>query len=343
MRTLLKIAVMGVAILLNTCNTTEPQYDVIAPGRRDYSWKVDTLAGLNSPRFRMWGSSPTDIWATTSSNWEVSISHFDGRVWSSFGVPGIVQPNAIYGFSSNNIFLGDENGKIWRYCGNNWILFAEIEKDEHTNIVFSNIWGENINSLYATGAYPEENGGYNMSVIAHLDNGNWEMLNTNKLYGIVTCLYKNFSDNKIYLQVIGGHNFTDSTKIYEYVNGDFQKLYGNIWTQGLQSDISLIKGEVYFILGNEIAKRKNNQFITFLQVNNPNFYQRIWGRNSKDIFLLMTDGLAHYNGNDIEYLFYFNVTPRTQIYGAALFENDAFFVVDEAQTGLSLVYHGILQ
>jgi hypothetical protein len=39
---------------------------------------------------------------------------------------------------------------------------------------------------------------------------------------------------------------------------------------------------------------------------------------------------------------YFNITPRTQIYGAALFDKEAFFLVDEAQTGLSLVYHGIL-
>jgi hypothetical protein len=56
----------------------------------------------------------------------------------------------------------------------------------------------------------------------------------------------------------------------------------------------------------------------------------------------MTDGLAHYNGSDIEYLFYFNFTPRTQVFGAALFDKDAFFLVYEAQTGLSLVYHGIL-
>ena len=56
----------------------------------------------------------------------------------------------------------------------------------------------------------------------------------------------------------------------------------------------------------------------------------------------MTDGLAHYNGSDVVYLFYFNRTPRTQIYGAALFESDAFFLVYEANTGLSLVYHGKL-
>jgi hypothetical protein len=293
----------------------------------------------------MWGSSPSDVWATTSSNWDVSISHFNGMQWYSYGVAGIIQPNAIYGFSSTDIFLGDENGKIWKYDGNHWNLFAELIKEGHSNIVFSNIWGENINSLYATGAYPEENGGYNMSVIAHFYNGNWNMLNTNELYGIVTRMYKNFPDNKIYLQVIGGRNLTDSTHIYEYVNSEYQKLYGNIWTKGLQADISLINSEVYFIIGNEIAKRKNNQFQTMLIVDNPNFYQRIWGRNSRDIFLLMIDGLAHFNGSDIEYLFHFTfgqATPWTQIFGAALFENEVFFLVYEPPTGLSLVYHGIL-
>jgi len=68
----------GLNLLLNlSCNTTEPN-DELNPGRRDYTWTVDTLAGLNNPRYRMWGSSPTDIWATTGSNWNVSISHFDG-------------------------------------------------------------------------------------------------------------------------------------------------------------------------------------------------------------------------------------------------------------------------
>ncbi len=219
------LAVISLTLLsLSTCDENPVNGDNVKPGRRDYTWTVDTLDGLNSPRFRMWGSSPSDVWATTSSNWNVSISHFNGSRWTSNGVPGIIQPNAIYGFSITDIFLGDENGKIWKYDGNNWNLFAELVKEGHSNIVFSNIWGENINSLYATGAYPEENGGYNMSVIAHFNNGNWNMLNTNELYGIVTRMYKNFPDNKIYLQVIGGHNFTDSTKIYEYVNGDYQKL-----------------------------------------------------------------------------------------------------------------------
>ncbi|MBK7227900.1 MAG: hypothetical protein IPH97_03270 [Ignavibacteriales bacterium] len=65
----------------------------------------------------------------------------------------------------------------------------------------------------------------------------------------------------------------------------------------------MINNEVIFVLGNQIARSVNNKFQTFLNVTNSNFYQRIWGRNTKDIFLLMTDGLAHYNGTDVEYLF----------------------------------------
>lgn len=335
----------GLIIILISlrCDTTEPPGEELKPGRRDYTWSVDTLAGSNSPRFRMWGSSPTDIWATTTSNWDVSISHFNGSTWTSYGVPGIIMPCAIYGFSNTSILIGESaHGKVWQYSGNGWILSAQLLKDGHKNIWIENIWGQSINNFYAVGAYPDEQGYANNSVIAHYDNGDWKILNTETLYGVVENLFKNSSDNKIYLQVYSD----DSTKIYEYVSEDFQKLYGNIWTKGLQSDISLINGEVYFILGNEIAKRKNNQFKTFLQVNNSNFYQRIWGRNAKDIFLLMTDGLAHFNGYDIEYLFHFTFgqsTPWTQIYGAALFEKEVFFLVYEPPTGLSLVYHGILK
>jgi hypothetical protein len=293
----------------------------------------------------MWGSSPTDIWTTTTSNWDVSISHFNGSRWTSYGVPGIIQPNAIFGFSSTNIFLGDENGKIWRFVGNNWGLFAELRKEEIDYFLFENIWGKSPDDFYAVGSGPDDDGYFNSSIIAHYTNNMWTILNTDSLKGDVVHLYKNEPDNKIYFRLtkIGGIVHIDSTIIYEYTQGNYKRIYSSLEVKGLQSDISLISNEVYFILGNEIAKRRNNQFQSFLQVNNPNFYKRIWGRNSKDIFLLMTDGLAHYNGNDIEYLFYFNITPRTQIYGAALFENDAFFLVYEAQTGLSLVYHGILK
>ena len=328
-------------IFLNSCDSTEP-VDDLKPGRRDYTWTVDTLTGLNNPRFRMWGSSPTDIWATTSSSWENSISRFNGTHWQSFGIADLTNANAIWGYSGSKIFFGADRGRIWKFDGTTWNIFAELTKEGHSDIVFNDIWGLSENDFFVFGAYPDQYG-FNNSVIAHYLNSNWKMLNTTGLYGIVTDLYKNVADNKIYLIVNGGTNFTDSTKVYELIQGGYQFLYGNVWTKGVQADISLINNEVIFVLGNQIARRINNQFQTILNVSNSNFYQRIWGRNTKDIFLLMTDGLAHYNGTDMEYLFYFNRTPSTQIYGAALFEKDVFFLVDEAPSGLSLVYRGRLE
>ncbi|NCS90719.1 MAG: hypothetical protein GW789_18565 [Ignavibacteria bacterium] len=141
---------------------------------------------------------------------------------------------------------------------------------------------------------------------------------------------------------MGNGEYPDSTLIFEYYLGKYSKLYSNVWSKGLQADISLINNDVYFVLGSEITKRINNRFQTILNVENPNFYQSIWGRNSKDIFLLMTDGLTHYNGIDMEYLFHFDKS-RTQIYGAALFDKEVFFIVYEAQTNLNLIYHGVLK
>ena len=315
-----------------SCDTTEPT-DNLKPGRRDYTWTVDTLPGLNNPRFRMWGSSPTDIWATTSSSWENSISHFNGSRWVSYGVTGLINPNAIYGFSGANVLIGAENGKIWKYNGNSWELLATLSKPNLNYFNFENIWGKSLDEYFAVGSGADEQGAYNKSVIAYYSNNSWEMLNTDAIVGDVVHLYKNQIDHKTYLRLtkIGGAVHIDSTIIYDLLNGTYKKIYSSAETKGLAADISLINNEVIFIMGNQIAKRVNNQFQTILNVNNSNFYQRIWGRNTKDIFLLMTDGLAHFNGNDVEYLFYFNQTPRTQIYGSALFEKDVFFLVDEAQ------------
>ena len=55
----------------------------------------------------------------------------------------------------------------------------------------------------------------------------------------------------------------------------------------------------------------------------------------------MNDGLAHYNGTDIEYLFQFD-KPYTAIFRAQLFENDVFFLIYESQTNLSIISHGML-
>ena len=182
-----------------SCDTTEPNDD-LKPGRRDYTWTVDTLNIPFTTLQRIWGSSPTDIWATTSSSWENSISHFNGSTWVSYGISGLATPNAIYGFSNTDVYTGEAgSGRIWKFNGNNWNQFAQLTKDGHNNIWIENIWGQSPINFYAFGAYPDSNGLANGSVISHYSNGNWININRDELKGVVEHFYINSPDNKKYL------------------------------------------------------------------------------------------------------------------------------------------------
>lgn len=304
------------------------------PGRRDYIWTIDTIKSFN-PVYRIWGSSPSDVWAISPEH----IYHYDGDEWSTDGIFRF-SPYSIWGFSKSNVYIGSDGGRIFHYDGSSWKQIVSLTKDGHSDIAFDNMWGDTPTNLYATGAYPDEEGYANNSVIAHFNGNKWIMQDTKEVTGIVEYLYRNKSDYLIYLQAIKLSNTYDSTFIYKYENEKYSELFRTRWAD-TWAGISQINGEVYFILENEIAIRKNNQFEIILNLENYNFYEKIWGRNSMDIFILMTDGLAHYNGDDIEYLFYFN-NPRTQIFRAAIFKKEVFFLVDESSTGLSLIYHGKL-
>jgi hypothetical protein len=343
----IKVAIPFISILLllfNSCDSPTEFVNNPSVGRRDYVWTIDTLNATDNHYFDLWGSSPTDLWTVSGSNWEKSIFHYDGKKWSSSQVTGLFNLKGLHGFSADNIFVGADAGSVWNYNGNTWNFSVKLQKEGAEYIVIQKIWGESPYDIYAVGGAPDSEGGFNNSVISHFQNNKWTMLNTGDITGLVGNLYKNKSDGRIFLNTYrtGKGLYRDSTLIYEYTRGMFKQLYSSVWNKGTQADLSYIDGEVYFVLGNVITKRINNEFKTVLEVNTSDFYQRIWGRNSKDIFLLMTDGLAHFNGIDLEYLFYFNVTPATQIYGAALFKNDAYFLVYEYKTRQKLVYHGKL-
>jgi len=342
-----KILLLSATVLLviNSCNNSPVAPPEDQPGRRDYTWTVDTVNYPNSIN-RLWGSSPSDLWAVgPAGNLSKTIWHYDGEKWSTDGIFRLISATSIFGFSKYNVFIGTHGGQIWHFDENGWKEITALSKDGNSNIGFENIWGESLNNFYVFGAYPDDRGYFNNSVIAHYNSSNnWTMLSTDGLKGTVEHLYRNLYYDKIYIQAmdIGGGEYYDSTIIYEYYNGKYNKIYSSVWAKGLQSDISLINGEVYFILGNKIAKRVNNQFQTFLEVDNPNFYQRIWGRNSKDIFFSMTDGLVHYNGTDMKYLFRLE-RPSNYILQAALFENEVFFLVIDYPNNLNLIYHGKIE
>lgn len=251
-------------------------------------------------------------------------------------------PHSIFGFTSNQVYIGTAGGGIWKYDGSSWNQIAELTIDGRSDIAFDNIWGNSQNDLYAFGAYTDSNGLANNSVIAHYQNNKWSILNIGEIRGIVEHLFLNRIDGKIYFQVIKGSlTHPDSTILYEYNYLNFNKIYSGVWDYENTGDITLIEDEVYFIVGRKLTTRANGEFKTFLNLDNTNFDNYAWGTNRKNIFLRMTDGLAHYNGSNVEYLANFT-KPRTKIFGAALFDNEVFFIVYEASSNLNLIYHGKL-
>jgi hypothetical protein len=140
-----------------SCNNNPVIPNEGKPGRRDYVWTVDTINYTFKTLYRLWASSPTDVWALAGGgDINKSIFHFDGYQWTTGIYILPFAPYSIYGFSAKNVYIGGENGKIWQFDGSNWQQVIILTKDGNTQIVFDNMWGGLTNDLYAFGAYPDE-------------------------------------------------------------------------------------------------------------------------------------------------------------------------------------------
>ena len=128
-------------ILIIACDDN-PATPEDLPGRRDYTWKVDTLNYPYNINTRIWGSSPSDVWAINSGYSDKTIFHFDGNKWSTDGIPRRISPHSIWGFSADNIWMGGLSGEIWHYNGYSWSEKVVLTKDGNSQIVFTNMWGE---------------------------------------------------------------------------------------------------------------------------------------------------------------------------------------------------------
>jgi hypothetical protein len=333
-------ALLALIVLIGSCkdDITKPE-----PGRRDYEWTIDTLNYPYNAMLKIWGSSPTDVWTINGGNFDKTIFHYDGKEWTTDGKMRWLSPHSLWGFAANDVWIGGMNGQIWHYDGTEWAERVVLTINNNIQVIFNNMWGDAPNNLFAFGAFPDSQGISNNAVIAHYNNNNWEWLNTEGIRGIIEQLYIDQKTHQTYLQVIqwGDIGEYDSTVIYKNIQGKFNRIYCSMWGTGSSANISLINGEVYFLLGNKISKRINNNFQTVFQIDKPNIYDRFWGRSSNDIFLSMTDGMAHYNGNSIEYLYYFS-KPNTMNFGAVIFDEEVFFLVHEYPTNLNLIYHGRL-
>ncbi|MBU0472941.1 MAG: hypothetical protein KKF62_02125 [Bacteroidetes bacterium] len=326
---------------------TEP--DQLKPGRRDYTWTVDTIKTFNTPLMKMWGSSPTDIWAVGSgSSSDQTIWRYDGTEWKTDNISRAINPWCIHGFAENDVWIGGEDGEIWHYDGSDWsesLSYSKQLKYHYYNIYFMDIWGEKPNDIYAVGFADSSNvglGDVRFGIMLHYDGNDWGRVNIEFIDNAFMKIRKGINDNNYFIwSYISSQTYSDSAKYYKFDGKNLHEIYYSNSGSNNWHDITVIKEEVIFTIGDGIYTYSKNKFNLIVENPYTTNYESVYGRNKKDIIWMMADGLTHYNGTNFEYILNFE---RKSLSDGFVFENEVFFVASDFYNNdaNNIIYHGVL-
>ncbi len=332
--------------ILISCNNgpteSEPQ-----PGRRDYVWTVDTLNMPMNFIGAVWGSSPNDVWVVgAGGDSKDRLLHYDGAKWITYkNEPILCAGNTLFGFSANNIWMGgDNNGRIWHYDGTRWSEnYRYIVEGSH-NVSIYNIWGPQPNDVYACGIISYIVNGKDLwrGFVLHYDGYTWqEILKVNFNSQFISIRKK---QNKVYIFALRtSTTVSDTIAFYELNGNQLKEIYSNFTDKIIFGNFSLIDKELYFLIGKDIYLFRGESFVKQFSVDLPNFWYYLFGRNSKDIFISMRDGLAHFNGTDIQYLIKYNSIANKIIGGEpAFFDREIFCGFYDNNSSRNMILHGKL-
>ena len=345
---LLLILFLCLSLNISCEKGTEP--DQLKPGRRDYTWTVDTAKTFNTPLMKMWGSSPTNVWAVGSgSSLDQTIWHFDGTEWKTDNILRAISPWCIYGFAEDNIWIAGSDGEIWHYDGIDWSESLSYNKElkyHYYNIYFMDIWGENPNDIYAVGLADSSNVGLadvRFGIMMHYDGTKWSRVDMEFTEGIFMGIRKGSkTSHKYFIYNLIQFKNPDSAKYFEFDRENLNEIQSS---QDRWHSLTIIDDEVVFTIDNGIYTFENNSFN--LITKNPYFnnFQGVFGRNRKDIIWTMDNGLTHYNGTNFEYILNFENYQLNdgfiRLKDGVVFEKEVFFVTHGNSN--NYIFHGVLK
>jgi hypothetical protein len=339
---ILIISIISTLIFNFSCKKSNPieSDENIQPGSRDYEWTVDTLNIPFNTLTRIWGSSPNDIWATGGGGGlDQTIWHFDGTKWSTDHISRPIVPTSIFGFGTNDVWLGGNAGLIWHYDGSHWNQQTKFDIQNYPSTGLENIWGESPDNVYAVG-YAADGKSYK-GIIFHYDGAKWQEVKIPSIKINFVKIRRAKEDNpNYYLLGLTSNLNEDSTRIYEFDGKNIREIYAGRSIVEEYGNFEIIGGKIYFQQGRSIYRYNEIQFSLIYYVNEQNFGLSYGGRSMKDLFLRMYDGIAHYNGTDVQYVY------RLTNYNIAIdgnflvFEKDVFFMADNRSNGLNYIIRG---
>jgi len=323
-------------------NTMLPDENVI-PGSRNYTWTIDTIKTDISDVLvvtNIWGSSPNDIWAVGFADMSsIEIWHYDGKTWQTDSVHRkLASIYAIYGFSSNDIWIGDSEGNMWHYT-NSWQQITCIHPIQYSyGFTIVSIWGNSPNSLYATG-YEQNGVTYTRASIWKYNGLTWDSLQVPELPLAFDYIQVHSVTGDIYLT---GYSYSEAKGLINYAYVKDKDSYKKLdETTDILSLVSVgdklfynIGRKLYYYQGGKLQLWKD--FSAFFP------YNHFFARSSKDIFSASPDGILHYNGSDVALLFRGNY----KFGNAAIFDKDIFIIANDNirpnASGANLIIHGKL-
>jgi hypothetical protein len=341
------VTLLYLFVILISCssNPIEPEPQ---PGSRDYVWTVDTLNMPMNFLGAIWGSSPNDVWASGAGGSPGdNLLHFDGNRWTTYrNEPIYCNGNTLFGFSKTNIWMGGNNeGRIWHYDGLRWSENYRYNVEGSRNVGITNIWGQQPNDVYACGVISYLVNGKDLwrGFVLHYNGSTWKEI-----------VKANFNSQFIKIRVEEGNAYlftirtsytvSDTIAFYQLNRNELIEVYSNTTDKITFGNFSLIGGRLYFWISKDVYLLKNGAFTKQFSIENPNFWYLLFGRNPKDIFVSMRDGLAHYNGNDIQYVFkYPNIYHKIVGGEPLLFEKDVFCGFFDMANNKNLILRGKLK
>ena len=324
------------SLLSVTCkNEVAAVEDNAVPGRRDYTWKVDTLwtddwIGITD----IWGDTPNSVYVTAGgTSYKDCFWYYNGQSWY---LPDQIlnsDLNTIFGLNPDEIWIGDSEGQFWKKHGNSWKIFKTFTLPDFDVININRISGISSNNLYAIGFAAKYNETHK-GIIFKFDGTDWNLVDIPnmkiKFYDI-----KPMKNGKFIITGLDD-NDTWKEKIYVYDGtNNFKEIYSGIYWPGLNE----INGEIYISINNKIYKVKNDMLVEWKDFTNSTYFGGVLGRSEKDFFSAGYEGIMHYNGTDLAIVYpaHLNIAP------GLIFEKDVFFIGWDSGKKLNIIIRGTLK
>jgi hypothetical protein len=338
---------LGLSFLCVTCGDdgTSPPY--WGPGKRDYSWSIDTISysgSLQTSLITMWASSANDVWigGFNERGWG-ELYHYDGLQWlpDTHGFRSI-DISQIFGFESNNVFLAGafgyinpnpppyflDSSVILHYNGSRWSE-VHMERGRH----LQGIWGMSPTNMFATGIF---------GTLFHYDGSAWEKINTDttimfgKAGGTSTEIFaigyipSRFRPDSIYRECL-----------YKWMNGTFVRVDSMLMAPGVvpkfgSSKVVGVEERIYSVGWGGVFYKQETGWANEISVGET--FMDLCGTRLEHVFSCgISKSLYHYNGANWKKI-EVPGDPSLPLYGVWCNEEEVFVLGSDGAR--SYVLHG---